>query len=463
VPLAWLATPIRHPLYNLLFQAGVTIWLGLMAPALVARAAGFRREATAAGTLVAILLVALLGRFRLYDLLWVQPYASSLCLGALGLLGLGSRVRIVRLVGVICLLLGHYINLALVLPLLPLVILRPVDRRERALAVAVILSCFAASLAASRLADAPHESYGPRPIGEWLGAYLGLARAFLAKVPDRMWVGCLALIAAGAIGGRLVPKTDRGRLMASAGVLTAAAAGHFLALAPSRHIVVDSLACKYSYMSFLLLLVAVVARGLGPWLARRDERGRRRLEWGFLGALVAVAAIRFGPPSLSGVTRGLRAHSGAVARDVVENRASFVIGTYWKVYPALFLANLDRYESGHREPIWGITEKAGATRLLWRRAFGRGERYAALPGDEKAARFFMQFCRLPPLVPVAGTQDIRLFREASDVTSPAATAGPIGYRGTTAPFARCSPGTSTMVASPAVRGPWSYCTRDCGP
>jgi hypothetical protein len=461
-PVAWLAMPIRHPLYNLLFQAGVMIWLGLLAPALVARAAGLRAEAAAVGAVVSLILIALLGRFRLYDLLWIQPYAPSLCLGALGVLLLDSRVRMVRWGGFVCVLLGHYLNVALVLPLLPLVMLRPragchhqqpanalpsppssqggepkrldsappLDegglagvRSGQPLAVklspaggrlvgaAAILVCFACSVGGSRLADAPHEAYAPRPPAEWGAAYRGLTATLLVKVPNRMWIGCSMLVVAGAVGVRNLPAGERRRVLAAAGALLAGAAGHFLVLGPSRHVVIDTLSCKYSYMSLLLLLVALAGFGVAPWLVRLEARGRGTLTFGLLAALVVSAPLRFGPPSIEGVTRGLRAHSGAVARDVLDNRARFLIGTYWKVYPALFLANLDAYDGGRREPIWGITEKAGATRLLWRRSIGQGERYATLAGDEKAARFFMRYCRLPALKRVTRTTRVMIWRE----------------------------------------------------
>src|SRR5579859_2949629 len=71
-PLALLAVPIRHPLMNLLFQAGVAIWLALLSLPFAARLAGWREQSVAVGALTGTLLLGLMGRFRLYDLLWIE-------------------------------------------------------------------------------------------------------------------------------------------------------------------------------------------------------------------------------------------------------------------------------------------------------------------------------------------------------------------------------------------------------
>lgn len=423
-PIALLATPIRHPLYNLLFQAAVMIWLAILSLPFVARLVGLRDEYTAVGTLSAVLVLALLGRFRLYDLLWIEPYAQSLFFGAVGLLALDVRTKtpwLMRVVGLMCLFMGHYLNLALVLPLLPLAMLRPFDSTEpdrpnqaRWMAVLATLGAFFASLACTRFSTAPHESYGPRPFSAWWSAYRGIAAALFDAVPDRTWIVSAGLIVAGAIGilsPHVAPRVRR-RTIVAVGCLLLAAASHFLGLVTSKHILADRTGARYAYMSLVLGLTAAAAWALVPWISRLTSRQRRLVEFTLFATLFAIGPVRYGAPSLSGVTRGLRAHSGAIADDVVAGDVRFLVGGYWKVYPALFLANLDRYEQGRREPVWGLTEKAVATRLKWRPELISHARYAMILGDEKSGRFYVKRYHLPQLEDTARTENIRVLQAA---------------------------------------------------
>jgi hypothetical protein len=422
-PLALLARPIHHPLYNLLVQAGIMIWLALLAPPLVARLAGMRQDCAAVGTLVGILLLGLMGRFRLYDLLWIEPYAQSLSFGAAGLLTFERRSWARWITGAGCLFLGHYLNLALILPLLPLALLRPITdvvpqrrRRIRIASIAAVLGAFLISLTCTRMTGAPHEAYAPRPLLQWGAAYQGVASAILSKIPTRMWVACTGLVIGGAVGLVRFRTAKDGRALIASGCLVIAAACHFLVLVPSGHILADTTSSRYAYMSLILLLTALSGWGLAPWLERLTARSRLIVQTALLAALLMVAAVRYGPPSLAGVTRGLLAHSGAIADDIVAGRARFLLGGYWRTYPALYLANLKLYEQGKREFVWGLTEKAVATRQLWRREFRSGATYAMVKGDEKSARFYLRRYRVPSLEEVASTARIRLLREVPATT-----------------------------------------------
>jgi hypothetical protein len=421
-PIALLASPIRHPVYNLLFQAGIMIWLALLSLPFVSRLVGLQREGIAVGTLAAILVLGLLGRFRLYDLFWIEPYAQSLFFGAVGLITLevATRARwLTRSVGVICLFLGHYLNLALVLPLLPLAVFHPLapdalgrPNRTRMIAVLATLGTFSMSLVCTWCSAAPHDSYGPRPLSAWWSAYRGIMTALVEAVPDRTWIVCAGLSVVGLFGflsHHIEPRVRRRTLVAVACLLLAGAS-HFLGLVTSRHILADRTGARYAYMSLILGLTAVAAWALVPWMSRLTVRRHRVLELVLLLLLFAMGPARYGMPSPAGVTLGLRAHSGAIANDVVAGRVRFLVGGYWKIYPALFLVNLDRYEQGCHEPVWGLTEKAVATRLQWRPELLNGARYAMLLGDEKSGQFYVKRYRLPALKDVGRTDHIRLLR-----------------------------------------------------
>jgi hypothetical protein len=227
----------------------------------------------------------------------------------------------------------------------------------------------------------------------------------------------VALLALGGVGWILFRLLDarnaqRRRTMIALACLLAGAAGHFFCLVPSRHIVAGFSGARYAFLPLQLVLIAVAALALATVLGRLSDRGRRVVELVSLALVLLIVPIRYGFPAPAEVTRGLRARAGGLAREISDANANLIIGQYWRVFPALFLVNLERYERGNREQVLAITAKAEATRSIWKHRLNRDPRYALVMHDEQMGRFLMRHFRIPPLEQVARTHRILIMRNA---------------------------------------------------
>lgn len=131
---------------------------------------------------------------------------------------------------------------------------------------------------------------------------------------------------------------------------------------------------RYVYPSILLctLAAAMIASAL--------LHDRAKWATAFTVIVLAIAtAAGYGRPSPADVRATLDQRFGTITPDVITSGARVIGGNYWKVWPAVFHANLTAYrDAGHR-PVYGLTFRSSETNELW--TAEPEVVLAAVPGD----------------------------------------------------------------------------------
>ena len=83
-------------------------------------------------------------------------------------------------------------------------------------------------------------------------------------------------------------------------------------------------------------------------------------------ALVAVTVLRYGMPSASPDRRGLDARFGRDTAAVLHNGATVIGGDYWRVWPAVFHANLALARTHTHARVFGLALRSEETDELWK-------------------------------------------------------------------------------------------------
>ncbi len=437
VPL--LALPVEHPFGNLLVQVALRIFAVLLAFFLLARAAVPRAYWPAVGALA---LVLFLGGKDLAEqsFMYMQPYGQSIALSLGGLLLLERRggppwpLRplhpLAMAVGLVLLALGAWVAPSDLLWLVPFLLLRnafglaPEGEEEapdrpwpgrlipglRTLALlAAVMAAFALSVLISWLAPYHLTSFGVAPPSVWLPAWQRLVEsaASYLTLPVLAIVGSLvAVLAVFALRNRSALAARRA--LAAGLVLLGTALAQLAALGITRWLQMNQLSTRYLTPGFLAVATALSAMLLIAALEGRSARWHRVANVLALAALLAVVAFRYGPPSVSRARTALEAGLGRDAHALVAAECTHVIGDYWRVWPAVYHANLMRWDKGESRPVWGISFRAEPTRDLWWQGDWGGARIATFPGDRWARTYRRNF-RLPRLYPRERVGTVRVY------------------------------------------------------
>jgi hypothetical protein len=405
VPL--LALPVENPWHNLLFQ----VWLRLLALAasffLLARVTVPRPYWPAVGGVaLGLFLLAKSPAHQCY--LLTQPYfqAMALALGGVLLIDSGERVR--RAAGSALVALAFWISLATLFWLVPLLVLRRVLRLERTDHGGYVFlltgACFAASLAASAL-DALFgyggTDLGPSPAADWPKAWVGLGNGALRYLSPSWMAGVGLLLCVAAVlalsGRRSGPWRQKGRLALAAGLcLLGTALGEIAALGTSGWIHLMQYDFRFIVSGLIALIVAGPALALPLVLEERPPIWRRAANALVLAALLPITFVRHGPPSPTGARQALDAGLGRHSAEVIAGGGTHVIGSFWRVWPAVFHTNLSLFERGEPRRVWGLTFRSLPTRRLWHRADWSSARFAAL-GSEDEVDSYRELFGIPPL------------------------------------------------------------------
>ncbi|MGH7137124.1 MAG: hypothetical protein ACREHD_15390, partial [Pirellulales bacterium] len=98
--------------------------------------------------------------------------------------------------------------------------------------------------------------------------------------------------------------------------------------------------------------------------------------------------------------------------DLLATRCTHIAGNYWRVWPAVFSANLKLYEQGERRVIWGLTLRSNPTSAFWKAVPRSNTRIAVFAhGDDEANEYLASFGFLP-LVPSERRSSIVVLRPA---------------------------------------------------
>jgi hypothetical protein len=350
-----LMKPIEHPLANLHTHTGITIFCGLAWPFVLIRylLPTFKHAGAAASLGSAWLMFAAPDLIQ-ENVYVVCYYVSALFLGGCGLLALEPRHGALTpsriCVGVVFLLVAHWVYIAAVLVLLPLAILRLWCHREathRAGLYAIVGSFVAGFvLMHSVRGHYPGIEVTPTQLNAvaTIPGHADLFRRHLLRPHEwPTWVTGLAMIY--AVGGLLcfvrrthVPE-HFGRVVAT---LAAVGASEWLA--------VSSLAwpCANDHHPRYVLYGLIAVHTLsGLLIVATFPRlcTRRSLAFGCLVLFVAIVA-RHGLPSLAAVRADFDTRFGQNTDAYLASRADAISDDYMNLWTAFFHLELVRYEHG---------------------------------------------------------------------------------------------------------------------
>jgi hypothetical protein len=428
-----LAMPIRHPLANLLFQRTLFLASAMASFGLIARYALGARAWPLVGLLGATVFVGLMQQDLSFGYLGDEPYAVALTLGLWALLLVDTRSpgagRIAA--AAVLLVLGHWVNLALLLLLLPLVGARalaslaqvareqpepggwrrhPVARMHALQAGLVLLGGLVGWVVARTGPNARATRLNPVSPADWPAGWAALVRNTWSLLESHGWPCALA---AAAAAGLALLAWPRWRTAARAGVERSAAlvlvfAFYFAAVGSLSWTKINDYDPRYLEPGFIAVQAGLLGLLLVPLVALLSERAHRTAVALTALALAATGALRYGTPSLAGVRRDIEAISPEAA-EVVEARCTHVVGTYWTVWPAVFVANLTWYERGERRVVWGFTHRAWPTWDL-AMAVPREQMRIAAPLNDPKTPQWLETYQLPPLVEVERRSRIAVLR-----------------------------------------------------
>lgn len=434
VPL--LALPIENPWHNLLFQVWLRSLALMAAIFLLARVAVPHPWWPAVGgTALGIFLLAKSPAHQSY--LLTQPYFQALALALGGVLLVDSRKRVRTIAGSILVALAFWVSLATLFWLMPLLLLRRmlrIEPRDRGVYLFLLTgACFAASLAASAfdaLFGFGGTDLGPAPVAHWPQAWIGLSEGALRYLspPWVLGVGLLLAVAAVlALTGR-----RRGTLALASGLcLLGAALGEIAALGTSGWIHLMQYDFRFIVSGLIALVVAGPALLLTLLLEEAPPSWRRTANALALTALLPITFFQYGPPSVTGARQALDAGLGRQSSEILAGGATHVIGTFWRVWPAVFHTNLSLFERGESRRVWGITFRSLPTRHLWQPPDWSAARFAAL-GPEAEVDAYREQMGIPPLFRKADLGRVEIYSIHPPAVPPLRTAAlpPVSTRPT---------------------------------
>ena len=157
------------------------------------------------------------------------------------------------------------------------------------------------------------------------------------------------------------------------------AVGSWLVVGTSLWVGMNGYVFRYMYPTLMIAGVGMSAALVAPFAKRA-----RWLSIAALTALTVLATLRYGTPSLARVDHGLDERFGRHTGAVLRTGATVIAGEYWRVWPAVFHANLAlaRAHSGGR--VFGLAPRSEDTDRLWKRA-GRQVLIAGSPEDPSVA------------------------------------------------------------------------------
>jgi hypothetical protein len=454
VPL--LASPLRHPLLNLLTQDALYIFAALAAMFLLAQYMLRDSRYPLAGTLSAVACLAL------SPYAWFFVFTVDTFYGVWFALGLGALVLTeVRpgmsrpwwrwLVALGLMVLAHWVYSPTALILGPLVVARfllcrqeidwpapgygtsPVQhaawsywtRIRRMLSAEVTSQLlllavgFGFGILFLRLATPPsHTDLSSLPISEWPGTWRRLLIVGWGCLAPHHWpyflfgTAAAGLFSLGVAGRRRqVAGTWRPAL-----ALGVAAVVYFLFMGTRRWVVLNSCDGRYMYPSFFLLQGVLALVAVGPLaLPPQGWMSRRPCTLAAIGLLLA-ALSSFHLPSLARVHCALDQKLGAYTADILAARCTHLAGDYDKVWSGVFHANLALHERGESRKVWGITYRGNPTRRRWEAVPMEVIRVAVPIDDKPNADFWLQGFHFPPMVVVEKRSTIYVLRPAAVVT-----------------------------------------------
>ncbi|HJX30164.1 MAG TPA: hypothetical protein VJ885_19845 [Thermoanaerobaculia bacterium] len=401
VPL--LALPFQEPFQNLLVQVGLRLFALFLSFFLLARIAVPRPWWPAVGGLTLALF--LMGKDPAqHNFQQMQPYFQALSLALGGILLIERPAERKHwgwlAAGGALIALAFWVSLETLLWLAPLLALRRIafasgePRRwgRELFPLALLAVCFGASLIASRLSPYQGTNLGFAPPAVWPRGWQGLlSREIDYLGPVLPWAIAALLVLAALFA--LARKGWARPVLASGLCLLGTAAAHLLILGTSGWVHQNDLRVRFLAVGLLAAATAGPALLLGLFLEGRPERWTSAVNAAVLLALLPLTFLRYGAPSPA-VARAALDDLGPAGEWIAAAGCTHVLGDYWKVWPAVFRANLELEERGEEGRVWGIARRSTQTVNLWRPSDWSAARIAVL-GTQRQAESLRAFFRIP--------------------------------------------------------------------
>jgi hypothetical protein len=367
------AMPIHHPLGNLLAQGWMMTVAALLAPFVMARFLTGRDGGWLTIGACANLLLLLIATPEVqFDWLVTQPYALSVSLGFGGLIvadkhgGSGGIVAALVLV-----LLACWVNIGGVVMLA--IAAAVAGRRPVRLLALETAAAAIASLAARFLASA-HTVTSLAPLRQWADGW----RQLLAGTPAMTAspAAAIGIVAGAAAAIAWLWKTGALPPRRTLAAILAMAFGTWLVVGTSLWVGMNRYACRYMYPTMVTVGVGVST----AFAALFANRWKELSAVAALAALTAVAVVRYGSPSPDRISRGFDDRFGRQTAAVLHSGATVIGGDYWRVWPAVFHANLALARAHAGAQVFGLAYRSEETDPLWKSP-GRQVLIASWPDD----------------------------------------------------------------------------------
>ncbi len=400
VPL--LALPIKSPPANLIVQNTIDSLLAFMVFGLLARYLLPRgRDWIVQAALALATFVAFAADNEKFDVFGpAQPYSASL---AMALVGLelwrcrSSRSRLFVPIVLALLAIAEWINLAVMIPLVPLVIARLIADLagspktpwyKTALPFSIPLAGFVVgALVAHQLGrhfGAQHANDTLLPITVWLRSWRRWAHTCWRHLRPHHWESVCAVLAVGGLLSSLRPAIRaRSRAQLSAGfALMCGAVYSFLVMGTFRWVRFNGYPLRYALPSLVMANCALMQWACLPL----PELGEKPKRWFSLAAPIVVwvaIVYAYGLPGPGRIEAAFDKKWGQLAREVNEAHATHVVGGYWSTWPVVFRANWLRHEQGVPSVVYGLAHRCGPTLGLARQIPSQKWRVALIRSDPK--------------------------------------------------------------------------------
>jgi hypothetical protein len=370
VPL--LAMPIHDPLANLLAQGWMMTSAALLAPFVVARFLTARSsEWIGIGACTNLLFLLITRPVVHFDWFVNQPYGLSIFLGFAALVVADRHARNGGAIAAIALLaLACWINISIVVML----VIAAVAKGSRSARLLTLEGAGAAlAFLLSRYCAAVHTVVSMIPPRQWAESWKKLfenAASTIASPADAVAVAVGVAFSVGWLwrtGG--LPHWKR------AAAILAMVVGTWLFVGTLLWVEVNRYSARYMYPT--LMMVGV---GVSIVFAALFAKRAKELSITTLAMLLVVVIVGYGTPSLGRIERRLNDRFGVQTAAVLRSGATVIAGDYWRVWPAVFHANLTLARARAHSRVFGLAYRSEETDPLWKTA-GRQVLIAASPDD----------------------------------------------------------------------------------
>lgn len=430
VPLLTSVCP--DPVANLVLQTGLTVFVGLCLPLVLAELVYPHPAARAAVTAVTGLMTALAPDRIRDNLLFECYYPLAMLLGCAALLVLGRgpgwpRWWRVLLAGVL-LCVAHWVYVAVPLWLGPLalargwfrpgpprpwwrVALRPVLHRRTLVGCGLVVVGFGVGVGLMQWTQAndpgvfiptPQEALPP---SAWPVAWLAFANRMGALPGMIGWAVAVQWVAGLAAVGLLFTRPPRAYpILAVAPVLLAPAAAEFLLMGTRAWTAQNGYHPRYllgTVESLQVFWALLAAAPLAGWATTRLRRGALFLVAAL--ALFAAATVEYGTPAPDRPRHDIDAATDFPWLPELDAAGVDALGgDYWTVWRAVYHVNMTRRQGGRTDLFYGVTDRG-------RVMIGRSGKSAANPlrvavlKDPAQYQWFLTYlpvCNLAPPVKI---------------------------------------------------------------